>query len=106
MSGGAFEHIGDGFDAAMGVIREAANWSLEWIVKGEMIEEQEGIVLVADLWSNGTAESDARAFDSVLWFNNLKDGSKLVHVRIDVASGVSFTGEGCNLRDSNKKQVI
>ena len=73
--GGAFEHVGDGFDAAMRMVGEAAQGTFERVVEGEVIEEQEGIGLVADARGYGAKQTHARAFDSGLWFDNLGDGS-------------------------------
>ena len=75
MGGGALEHVGDGFDAAMRMIREAAHWSFKRVVEGEVIEEQEGIGLVADARGYGAKQTHARTFDGGLWFDNLGDGS-------------------------------
>ena len=79
----ALEHVGDGFDAAMRVHGEAADGTFDGIVEGEVVEEQEGIELVADARRNGSAQFHARAFDGVLRFDDLGDGSKLVHAKID-----------------------
>jgi hypothetical protein len=43
---GAFQHIGDGLDAAVRVGGEAADGALVGIVEGEMVEEQEGVELI------------------------------------------------------------
>jgi len=47
VGGGTFEHVGDGFDAAMRMIGEAAQRTLKRIVEGEVVEEQEGVEQVA-----------------------------------------------------------
>ncbi len=80
VTGGAFEHVGDGLDAAVRVIGEAAEGTFERIVEGEMVEEQEGIVFVADARRNRAAQLHARAFDGDLRFDNFGDRSKVVHV--------------------------
>ena len=72
---GALEHVGDGFDAAVRMVREAADGTFEGIVEGEMVEEQEGIELVADARRDGTAKPHARALDGVLRFDDLGDFS-------------------------------
>lgn len=80
---GAFEHIGDGFDAAVRVHGEATDRPFDGIVEGEMVEEQEGIELVADARRDRAAELDARTFNGVLRFNDLGDRSELVHECMD-----------------------
>jgi hypothetical protein len=45
-----------------------------------MVEKQEGIVLIADPRRNRAAQFYASALDSSLWFDDLRDGSKVVHV--------------------------
>jgi len=91
MRGGAFEHVGDGFDTAMRMVREAAQGTFEGIVEGEVIEEQEGIGLVADARGYGAKQTHARAFDGGLWFDNLGDSSKIIHVGLDEAGWESIT---------------
>ena len=83
MTGGAFEHIGDGFNAAMRMIGETAQGTFDGIVEGEVVEEQEGIKLVANARRYGAKQTHARAFDGGLWFDNLGDGSWVVHVGLD-----------------------
>ena len=75
MTGGAFEHVGDGFDAAVRVVGEAADGTFDGIVEGEVVEEQKGIEQVADPRRNGAAKPHARAFNGVLRFDNLGDFS-------------------------------
>src|SRR5512141_2948178 len=78
---GAFEHVGDGLDATMRMHGETTDGSLERIVEGKVVKEQEGIVLVADARCNRALQFDARALDGILWFDNLGNGSKvLVHI--------------------------
>jgi len=73
VGGGAVEHVGDGFDTAMRMIREAAQGTFERIVEGEVVEEQEGIELVADARGYGAKQTHACAFDGGPWFDNLGD---------------------------------
>lgn len=80
VGGGAFEHIGDGFDAAMRMIREAAQRAFEGIVEGEVVEEQEWVEQVADLWTERTEQAYARTLDGDLWFDELRDFSWVIHV--------------------------
>jgi uncharacterized UPF0160 family protein len=83
MTRGAFEHVCDGFDAAVRVVREAADRPFNRIVEGKMIEEQEGIEQVADTRRDGTAQLNARAFDRILRLDNLRDFSWVVHMKTD-----------------------
>lgn len=53
---GAFEHVGDGFDAAMRVRGEAAEGSFERVVEGEVVEEQEGVEFVAGVRTEGAPQ--------------------------------------------------
>jgi len=78
-----FEHVGDGFDAAVRMVGEAAQGTFKLIGEGEVVEEQEGVGLVADARGDGAKQTHARAFDGGLWFDNLGDGSKVVHVGLD-----------------------
>lgn len=80
MVGGTFEHVGDRFDAAMRVVGEATDRTLDGIIKGKMIKQQERIEQVANTRRNGTAQLDARALDGVLRLDNLRDFSWVVHV--------------------------
>src|ERR1044071_5070188 len=89
---GAFEHIGDGLDAAMWVHREAADGTLDRIVEGKVIKKQEGIKFVADPRRNGAAQFHARALDGGLWFNYFGDRSKVVHACMDAVRRQSITG--------------
>jgi len=81
--GGAFEHVSDGLDAAVGMVGKAAQRPFQGIVKGKMVEEQEGIEFVADPWRDRAAQLDARSLNSDLRFDNSGNGSQVVHVRID-----------------------
>jgi len=56
-----------------------------------MVEEQEGIVFVANVRRNRTAQFDARALNGGLWFNNCRDSSKVVHACMDVVRGEGIT---------------
>jgi hypothetical protein len=69
VGGGAFEHIGDGFDTAVRMIGEAADGAFERLVEGEVVEE------VAGLGSEGAKQTHTCAFDGGLWFDNLGDSS-------------------------------
>ena len=80
VGGGTFEHVSDGFDAAVRMIGEAAQGSFERIVEGEVVEEQEGVEFVADARRDGAAQFDTRALDDELRFDCLGYGSKVVHV--------------------------
>src|SRR5436309_2800250 len=91
MMRGTFQHVGDGFDAAMRMHREAADGTLDGIVEGEMIEEQEGIEFVADARRNGTAQLHACAFNRGLRFDGLRDRSKVVHACMDEVRGRYIT---------------
>jgi hypothetical protein len=71
---GAFKHIGDGLDAAVWMSGKPANGSLNRIVESEMVEEQEGVELVADARRNRAQEFDTRAFDGDLRFDDLGEG--------------------------------
>jgi len=75
VGGGAFEHVGDGFDATVRMVGEAAHGTFERVVEGEVVEEQEGVIKVAGLGAEGTKQTHARAFDGGLWFDCLGDGS-------------------------------
>ena len=88
---GAFEHVGDGFDAAVRMVGEAAQGALERVVEGEVIEEQKGVKLVAGFGRDGTQQTHARAFDGGLWFDGLGYNSKIVHVWLDDVSGEGIT---------------
>jgi hypothetical protein len=79
VGGGAFEHVGDGLDAAVRVVGEAADGTFERVVEGEVVEEQEGVEQVADARTEGAQQFDARALDGGLRFDDLGDGSGLVH---------------------------
>ena len=68
---GTFEHVGDGFDAAMRMIWKAADGTFDGIVEGEVIEEQEGIEEIGFMRRDGTSKQHARAFDDVLRFDDL-----------------------------------
>lgn len=80
---GPLEHVCDGLDAAVRVVGEAANGTLEWIVEGKMVEEQEGIEFIADARRNRAAQLHARPFDGGLRFDDFRDSSKVVHVEVD-----------------------
>jgi hypothetical protein len=80
MTGGAFEHIGHCFDAAMWMVGETTQWTFQGIVKSKMVEQQEWVELVADAWSDGSAQFDPCTFNGNFWFDHLRDSSKLVHV--------------------------
>lgn len=56
MSDGAFEHVSDGFNAAVRVRGKATAGTFKWIVEGEMIEEQERIKFIAGMRTERTAE--------------------------------------------------
>ncbi len=56
MVDGAFEHVGDGFNAAMRVRGEAAAGAFERIVESKMVEEQEWIVFVAGTRRDGALQ--------------------------------------------------
>jgi hypothetical protein len=88
---GAFQHICDGLDAAMGMHGEAADRTLEGIVEGKMVEEQEGVEFVAGARRNGAAQFDARAFDGSLGFDNFGNTSKVIHACIDEVREESIT---------------
>jgi len=75
---GAFQHVGDGFDSAMRMHGEPADRTFERIVEGEVVEEQEGVVLVAAARRNRAAKQYPRAFDDELWFDKLVYFSELV----------------------------
>ena len=47
MAGDAIEHIGNGFNATVGMHGKTAQRTFQWIVKGKMVKEQEGILFVA-----------------------------------------------------------
>jgi len=99
MGGGAIDHVGDGFDAAVRMGGEAADGTFERVIEGEVVEEQEGIVQVACPRTERTQEAYARAFDGGLWFDDLRDCSKVVvHVGMDDVRGAGITfhvGGGC-----------
>src|SRR5215216_3325266 len=80
MAGGAFEHVGHGFDAAMRMVGKTTQWTFQGIVKSEMVEQQEWVELIADTGSDRSAQFYACAFNGSFWFNNLRDSPKLVHV--------------------------
>ena len=80
VSSGAFEHVGDGLDAAVRVVRKAAQGPLERIVEGEVVEEQEGIEFIADARRDRAAQLHSGTLDGDLRFDNFGDGSKVVHV--------------------------
>src|SRR5688572_22458709 len=80
MTRGAVEHVGDGFDAAMWVVGEAADGSFDGIVESKVVKQQERIEQVANTRRDGATQLDARALDGVLWFDNLKDFSWVVHI--------------------------
>ena len=88
---GAFEHVGDGLDAAVRMVGKAADGSFQGIVEGEMVEEQEGVEFIADPRCNGAAQLHACAFNGDLRFDNLRDGSKVVHACIDEVREKSIT---------------
>ncbi len=52
----AFEHVGDGFNAAMRMRRKAAAGAFKRIVEGKMVKEQKGIVFVALAWGDGALQ--------------------------------------------------
>jgi hypothetical protein len=54
---------------------EAADWALERIIEVEVVQEQEWIVFISLLRGNGTAQSNARAFDNILRFNKVGNGT-------------------------------
>ena len=93
MTRGAFEHISNGLDAAMWVVGKAADGPFDGIIEGEVVEEQEGVEQVADTRRDGATQLDARAFDGVLRFDNLRDFSWVVHIRIDEMREKGITGD-------------
>ena len=105
MRGGTFEHVGDSLNPAVWMIGEAADRSLNGIIKGEVVEEQEGIELVTDPGRDRPAQLNACAFDGVLWLNDVGDFSEIVHEIHDDTSLGEITGLIYNLRDSNRKRI-
>jgi hypothetical protein len=80
VSGGAFKHVRNRLDAAVRMVRKAAQRSFERIVESKMIEEQKGIEFVTNPRRNRPAQFYACTFDGSLRFDNLRDSSKVVHV--------------------------
>ncbi len=76
---GAFEHIGNGLDAAMRVGGEPADGSLDGVVESEMVEKQKWVEFVGRMRTKGTPEQYARAFDDKLGFDYVGDTSKVCH---------------------------
>ena len=78
----AFEHVGDGFDAAVRMRGEAAAGTFERVVEGKVIEEQEGVVFVAGARGDGalskTPAPSITSWGSIIWEMVL-----IVHMRID-----------------------
>lgn len=83
VGGGALEHVGDCFDTAVRVHGEAADGTFERVVEGEVVEEQEGVELVAGFRRDRAEQTHARTFHGGLWFDDLGNSSDVVHVRID-----------------------
>ena len=102
MARGALKHVGDGFDAAVRVVGEAADGTFDGIVEGEVVKEQEGIEQVADARRNGTAQFDACAFDGVLRLDNFRDFSWIVDIKLDEMKGMGIT----NLYRPIEMQVV
>src|SRR5271157_327500 len=75
MMRGAFEHVGDGFDAAVRMHGKAADGAFDGIVEGEVIEEQKGIEEIGFVRRDGTTKQYACAFDDILRLDNLRNGS-------------------------------
>ena len=71
VGGGAFKHVGNGLDAAVWVIREAADGTFERVVEGKMIEKQEGVEKVARFWrmerSKRTPAPSIAVCGSIVW---------------------------------------
>ena len=92
VGGGAFKHVGNGFDAAVRMIREAADGTFERVVEGKVIKKQKGVEKVARFWRYGTEQTHARAFNGSLWFDSLGDSSKVsIHVVYDVVRQEGIT---------------
>ena len=91
MTSRPLKHVRDSFDTAMRMIREAAQRTLERIVEGEVVEEQEGIEFVADARGDGTEQTHARTFNGGLWVDSLGDGSEVGHVGLDEVRVQSIT---------------
>jgi len=75
VGGGAFEHVGDGFDATVRMVGEAAHGTFERVVEGEVVEEQKGVVEVAGLGAERAKQTHTRAFNGGLWFDCLGNDS-------------------------------
>lgn len=88
---GTLKHVRDGLDAAVRMIRETAQRPFEGIIEGEMVEEQEWIIFVADPRCKGAAQLHARSLDRDLWFDHFGNSSTMVHARKDDASGECIT---------------
>jgi hypothetical protein len=71
VAGVAFEHVGDGFDAAMGVGGESGDWPFDGVVEGEMVEQEEGVEGVGAAGAEGALEPDACPFDYHLGLDKL-----------------------------------
>ena len=89
----------------MRMIGKAADRSLDRIIKGKVVEEQEGIKLVADFRRDRPAQFNAGALNRVLWLNNMRDFSGIVHEMNDDMCLREITGLMYNLRDSNRKRI-
>jgi len=72
---GAGQHVGDGFNAAMRVPREACQVILRNVV-AEIVEQQERVEVRCVAEAERAAQMDAGAFEGGLGFNEPFDGSK------------------------------
>ena len=77
---GAFEHIGNGLDAAMRIGGEPADGTFDGIVESEMVKQKERVKFIARMRTEGAPEQYARALDHQVGFDNFVEDLNVVAI--------------------------
>ncbi|MEJ2266867.1 MAG: hypothetical protein P8X95_25770 [Anaerolineales bacterium] len=67
----ALQHVGDGFNAAVGMGGKANRGAFDGIVESKMVKQEKGVEGVGPAGPKGAQQAHAGAFDDHLRFDNL-----------------------------------
>ena len=78
----AIENVCDRFDTAVRVHGKTADGAFQWVVKGEMVKEKEGVKLVGDMREDRPAQENPCSFHDILRFDDLFHRTNTIHIVI------------------------